>query len=83
MSALKSVLFETTQHAIPLLSCKGLLITIVEILHMPDISIVMCIMNICVCMCLFVFEAERPSQQFFSHVGREPALPGFNQYCRE
>ena len=26
---------------------------------------------------------ERPSQQFFSHVGTEPTLPGFNQYCRE
>ena len=23
------------------------------------------------------------SQQFFSHVGTEPTLPGFNQYCRE
>ena len=27
------------------------------------------------------FEALRPSQQFFSHVGTEPTLPGFNQYC--
>ena len=33
--------------------------------------------------CLFVCsEAKRPSQQFFSHVGTEPTLPGFNQYCR-
>ena len=30
-----------------------------------------------------LFEALRPSQQFFSHVGTEPTLPGFNQYCRE
>ena len=22
-------------------------------------------------------------QQFFSHAGTEPSLPGFNQYCRE
>ena len=28
-------------------------------------------------------EAYRPSQQLFSHVGTEPTLPGFNQYCRE
>ena len=33
---------------------------------------------------LFVsIEASRPSQQFFSHGGTEPTLPGFNQYCRE
>ena len=31
--------------------------------------------------CLFVCaEAKRPSQQFFSHVGTEQTLPGFNQY---
>ena len=30
---------------------------------------------------LFVwFEALRPSQQFFSHVGTEPPLPGYYQY---
>ena len=29
--------------------------------------------------CRFVF-AERPSKQFFSHVGTEPALPGYYQY---
>ena len=23
-----------------------------------------------------------PSQQFFTHAGTEPTLPGFNQYCR-
>ena len=28
-------------------------------------------------------EALSPSQQFFSHVGTEPTLPGFNQYFRE
>ena len=28
-------------------------------------------------------EASHPSQQFFSNVGTEPTLPGFNQYCRE
>ena len=34
--------------------------------------------------CLFVcIEAKCPSQQFFSHVGTEPTLPGFNKYCRE
>ena len=34
--------------------------------------------------CLFVcIEAERPSQQFFSHVRMEPTLSRFNQYCRE
>ena len=33
---------------------------------------------------LFVcVEAKRPSQQFFSHVGTEPTLLEFNQYCRE
>ena len=31
----------------------------------------------------FFIEAERPSQQFFSHIGTKPTLPGFNQYCRE
>ena len=31
--------------------------------------------------CLFVWvEALRPSQQFFSHVGTEPPLPGYYQY---
>ena len=30
--------------------------------------------------CLFGFEALRPSQQFFSHVGTEPPLPGYYQY---
>ena len=25
----------------------------------------------------------RPSQQFFSHVGTKPTLPGFKQYCRD
>ena len=25
-------------------------------------------------------EALRPSQQFFSHVGTEPSLPGYYQY---
>ena len=30
---------------------------------------------------LFVFvEAKHPSQQFFSHVGTEPPLPGYYQY---
>ena len=28
-------------------------------------------------------EAYCPSQQFFSHVGTEPKLLRFNQYCRE
>ena len=27
--------------------------------------------------------AQRPSKQFFSHVGMEPTLPRFKQYCRE
>ena len=36
------------------------------------------IMDLFVCI-----EALHPSQQFFSHVGMDPALPGFNQYCRE
>ena len=32
-------------------------------------------------LCLFVWvEALRPSQQFFSHVGMEPPLPGHYQY---
>ena len=31
--------------------------------------------------CLFVWvEALHPSQQFFSHVGTEPPLPGYYQY---
>ena len=31
--------------------------------------------------CLFVWvEAIHPSQQFFSHVGMEPPLPGYYQY---
>ena len=31
--------------------------------------------------CLIVsVEALRPSQQFFSHVGTEPSLPGYYQY---
>ena len=34
--------------------------------------------------CWFVcVEALCSSQQFFSHVGPEPTLPRFNQYCRE
>ena len=33
--------------------------------------------------CLFVLKLYVPSQQFFSHVGTEPTLPGFNQHCRE
>ena len=33
---------------------------------------------------LFVcVEALRPSQQFFSHIGAKPMLPGFIQHCRE
>ena len=31
----------------------------------------------------FCTEASPPSQHFFSHVGTESMLPGFNQYCRE
>ena len=27
-------------------------------------------------------EGKRPCQQFFCHVGTEPTLPGFNQFCR-
>ena len=31
--------------------------------------------------CLFIcVEAKRPSQEYFSHVGTEPLLPGYNQY---
>ena len=30
--------------------------------------------------CRVLFEALRPSQQFFSHVRTEPALPGYYQY---
>ena len=26
---------------------------------------------------------QSPNQQFFGHVGMEPMLPGFNQYCSE
>ena len=43
-----------------------------------------------ICCCFFFFflgggggggvEALRPSQQFFSHVGTEPPLPGYYQY---
>ena len=37
-----------------------------------------------VSVCLFVcVEAQRPNLQYFSHVGTEPTLPWFNQYCRE
>ena len=32
---------------------------------------------------IYCFKALCPSQQFFSHVGTEPTLPGFSQYCRE
>ena len=31
----------------------------------------------------FYIEAQRPRQQFFSHVGTEPTLPRFNQYYGE
>ena len=34
-------------------------------------------------MIYFCVEAYHPRQQLFSHVGTEPTLPGFNQYCRE
>ena len=33
--------------------------------------------------CLFVLRLNVPVNNFFSHVGTEPTLPGFNQYCRE
>ena len=34
--------------------------------------------------CLFVcVEALSPGQQFFSHVGMEPSLPGYYQYFQE
>ena len=34
-------------------------------------------------LCMFVcVEVQRPSQQFFSHVGSEPPLPGNYQYFR-
>ena len=36
------------------------------------------ILFVCVCV-----GAYRPSQQFCIHVGTEPTLPEFNQYCRE
>ena len=29
---------------------------------------------------LVLFDAKRPSKQFFSHVGTEPPLPGYFQY---
>ena len=32
------------------------------------------------CFCFVWVEALRPSQQFFSHVGTEPPLPGYYQY---
>ena len=51
-------------------SCDQLLWPRASIVHVPDV--------------MFVWvEAEHPSQQFFSHVGTKPTLPGFNQYCRE
>ena len=33
--------------------------------------------------CLFGFWLKIPFNIFFSHVGTEPTLPGFNRYCRE
>ena len=36
------------------------------------------LMFVCLFVCLF--KALRPSQQFFSHVGTEPPLPGYYQY---
>ena len=33
--------------------------------------------------CLFVLRLNIPVNNFFSHVGTEPTLPGLNQYCRE
>ena len=41
-------------------------------------------LSMVVIVCLFVcVDAERPSQQFFSHVGTEPPLSGYNQYFSE
>ena len=33
--------------------------------------------------CLFVLRLNVKVNNFFSHVGTEPMLAGFNQYCRE
>ena len=41
-------------------------------------------LSVTFCFCLFVcVEVLHPRQQFFSHVGMEPTLPGFNQNCSE